>query len=298
LATYYEQLNTSPSASVAEIEAACDRLYDEWRRLVTHPDRDMAIRAERALDQIETMRSTLLDSSRRSIYDAAIGVTETVGGLADLDFPGGASIGAGLPFGAAPPPVGSMTPFGQAAHTPPAPPRSPWACPNPACGTDNPSNTQYCLNCGAQVVRACPECRSITSMVRSGFCGKCGFKYEVALERRDLVAQITQARQQLLEAERKASEFAVRRKNPEATHYAALRDRLAYEVENLQAEHARLDHRVEQQSLVVQPAPPTERRAVRTASGKVKCPRCGYENSDHRVTCKGCRWTLADAYRL
>jgi curved DNA-binding protein CbpA len=293
MATYYEQLNVAPTAASSEIEATCDRLYDQWRRLVTHQDRNLAGQADRALAHLETIRFTLLDDSRRSVYDAAIGVSGTMGGLADLSLA-----------------EAFLAPAAQVAAPAPQLPRakvpqSPWACPSLECQAENPTNTQYCLSCGTQVVRTCPECGATTSMVRTGFCGKCGFKYDAALERRRVALEVDSLQRQVVEQDRHAAEMDGRGRRVEALSIAETRDALKREIAELRLRYMQLDHRLtaedreqaqgDAERLAMQ-AP--ARTAQRTRSGRVSCPRCGYENIQQRLTCKGCRWELKKPYSV
>src|SRR5688572_15502153 len=59
-----------------------------------------------------------------------------------------------------------------------------WACPK--CKTDNPQQTAHCLACGTQLVRECPQCATMTSLVATGFCGTCGYQYDSAIRLREL----------------------------------------------------------------------------------------------------------------
>jgi hypothetical protein len=187
---YYEVLKVQPSASQTEIETAYEAQYNQWRRLVTHHDPDVVNQANQALQALETIRTTLTDSTKRSIYDTAIGVSNATGGLADPM--------AALQRG----PVGGpmMTPPAPRTMTQPAPAAPSaattlWVCPQ--CGSDNPAETFHCFRCGTQLVRQCPECSNMTSLVATGFCGTCGYKYDTAVRRAELRAQMDKVKKEM-----------------------------------------------------------------------------------------------------
>jgi hypothetical protein len=183
-------LQVAPSASDAEILVAYEAQYNQWRRLVTHHDPNIVNQANQALQALETIRETLGESSRRSAYDAGIGLAGAVGGLADP-----AALLQPLQRPTAPAPMAPPTP------TPQSPPSAIvagvpglWACAK--CGTDNPSQTKFCFKCGNQLVRACPECRKETSLIATGMCGECGYSYDRALQRQELRQQIATLQQE------------------------------------------------------------------------------------------------------
>lgn len=167
MTSYYEDLGISPEVSVEAIQAAIDTRYNQWRELVTHPDAEMRAEAERNQRLLEQMRSTLTDPIRRAAYDAGIGLSG-LGGLADPM--------AVLQRAAPPPPKpkkGAAQSGGEAGGS------GLWTCPK--CATDNPPQTNHCFNCGTQLVRACPTCGQMASLIATGFCGNCGARYEIAV---------------------------------------------------------------------------------------------------------------------
>ncbi len=83
MTNYYQTLNLSPSATTRQIEAAIDHQYNKWRRLVTHHDPNIAHQANQALRLLQDIRGTLTNPAKREVYDKAIGLRGTVGGLAD-----------------------------------------------------------------------------------------------------------------------------------------------------------------------------------------------------------------------
>ncbi|MGB3218562.1 MAG: zinc ribbon domain-containing protein [Anaerolineae bacterium] len=182
MTTYYEMLKIQPTASAVEVETAIEEQYNQWRRLVNHHDANVINQANMALSTLETIRATLTDPSRRSAYDAGIGLGGTMGGLADLSV-----ILQSLGPTMTPPMPGFPKPTG----TPPAATASSslWTCPKPECRADNPPHTRYCFKCGTELVRQCPECSAITSLVATKMCGACGYNYDVAAQRRDLRAR-------------------------------------------------------------------------------------------------------------
>jgi YD repeat-containing protein len=173
--TYYEILNVPTTASAAEIQTAHEQQYNKWRRLVTHHDPNVVNQANQALQALETIRATLTDPSKRSAYDAGIGLGN-VGGLADPE----AVLGMSSPRRATPPlPKTSSAPVAGAPSL--------WTCPK--CGTDNPEHTQYCFKCATQLVRECPSCKNMSSLISTGICGKCGTHFETFVKRMELIEQ-------------------------------------------------------------------------------------------------------------
>lgn len=189
MATYYEMLNIQPTASATEIEAALQEQYDYWRRLVAHHDVKVANEANLKLSTLETIRATLTDPSKRSAYDASIGLGDTLGGLADLSV---TLQGLGATMTPLTPGPSKTTEMPSATRS-----SSLWTCPKPGCGADNPPHTRYCFKCGAELVRQCPECDAMTSLVATQMCGTCGYNYEVASQRRALKARISVAQNEV-----------------------------------------------------------------------------------------------------
>ena len=194
MANYYEMIEQKPSATDKEIETAIDVRYNQWRALVTHHDDKVRDQANQAMRMLEQIRATLSDPAKRAVYDEAIGVRGATAGLVDpnavLNVPR-----VGMP--------------------PPPPPRSPaskpvttetgtsklWACQK--CGEKNPEHTQFCYNCGTQLVRECPRCKKNTSLVATGFCGSCGANFDEAKKRIELRVQLTNEWNSLAEQQRK-----------------------------------------------------------------------------------------------
>ena len=191
---YYELLQITPGASDAEILAAYETQYNQWRRLVTHHDPNVVNQANQALQALETIRQTLGDPSRRAAYDAGIGLAGPIGGLADP-----ATLLQSLQRPAAPAPMAPPppAPMSQTTTTAPATMATPglWACAK--CGTDNPAQTKFCFKCGNQLVRTCPECRKETSLIATGMCGECGYSYDRAMQRQEIKQQIATLQQEL-----------------------------------------------------------------------------------------------------
>lgn len=70
-----------------------------------------------------------------------------------------------------------------------------WICTR--CNTENPLFTKYCLKCGNQLTKICPECNQNTSLVSTGICGECGYDYETAAQRKHYANQIEDLEQKL-----------------------------------------------------------------------------------------------------
>jgi len=185
MANYYESLKIQPSASTSEINAAIDEQYNQWRRLVTHHDPDVVNQANQALRTLEVMRSTLTNPDKRAGYDAAVGLAGAVGGLADPNLL--LQNLAAKPLMTPPAGMGAQPAAAQASAAPPAK-QNIWECYK--CHADNPPHSVHCFKCGAELMRACPECNEVASMVATKMCGKCGYNYDIATERLALKQQI------------------------------------------------------------------------------------------------------------
>lgn len=160
MTTHYEWLEVTPSASVSEIEAAYEARLDHYRRLINHHEPDRRREAQEALDALDAARAVLSESGPRAAYDAALGLAGVIDGVADPSLAYPSTPVASLP----PPPA-------RAARSP----SNPWECPE--CGFENPPGTKFCLQEGRPLVRECPECRHMASMVVTGICGECGANY-------------------------------------------------------------------------------------------------------------------------
>lgn len=179
---YYETLGVSTSATGEEIQSVIDGLYNQWRQAVTHPDASVVDEANRSLRGLEQMRSILTDPQKRAAYDAGIGLSGAVG-LAD--------------------PTAIMN---KALRSPPSSKKASvttdksstadlWVCTN--CTTNNPPQTRHCFKCGSQLVRKCPNCGQVSSLVATGFCGHCGASYVLASQLFDQRQQRTEAAQRV-----------------------------------------------------------------------------------------------------
>lgn len=188
--TYYEQLDVKSDASEAEIQAAIDEMYNQWRQAVTHPDATIAEEANRNLRVLEEMRATLTDPVKRAGYDAGIGL----GGAAGLADPAAVlkQMPAPLKSRNVASPSGERTGSGL------------WTCQK--CKTDNPPQTRHCFSCGAKLVRTCPNCGQMASLIATGFCGNCGMQYEVAVRLAELRANQAASEQELKQAQSSVDE--------------------------------------------------------------------------------------------
>jgi hypothetical protein len=164
--THYDWLEIEPSATSAEIEAAYESRFDYFRRLVAHHDPDRRREAQEGLDALDTARATLTAPDRRASYDASLGLRS--GGVTD----GVADPTLAKPM-APPQLVGSPGPVRPSSR-----PTSPWTCPQ--CGYENSPGTKFCIVEGTQLVRECPHCHHMSSMVATGICGECGKRWEDA----------------------------------------------------------------------------------------------------------------------
>jgi hypothetical protein len=167
------------------------------------------LHAQQNLVQLEQARVVLTDPAKRAAYDAANGLAGATAGLAD---PRQATMDLlAPPMGFGPPP----------SSAPPAAPRRTtksalWECVE--CAADNPANTQFCFGCGAELIRECPECHAVKSLVATGFCGGCGMHFDAAQsrqridgERKVLASELVAVRATLdVPTETLGGEFATR----------------------------------------------------------------------------------------
>ena len=180
MSTYYDELGLSPQASAAELQAALDASYIRYRDLATsHPNPETRAEAEGNQRRVERMRQELLDPAKRTAYDASIGLSES-GGLAD-------PTAAARP---APPP-----PKQRPAATATTGIADLWVCPN--CSTPNSEGTRFCYTCRTPLLRQCPECGEMKSLVKTGICGNCGYDYATATKRGALREEIQSLNDQL-----------------------------------------------------------------------------------------------------
>jgi hypothetical protein len=165
---YYEQLKLQPSATTAEIEIAIEEQYNQWRRLVTHHDANIVNQANLSLQTLESIRGVLTNIDKRSAYDAGIGVSGPIGGLADP----AALLRANMPF--TPPATATSQPRVVTPNSG-ASAADAWVCPK--CQTINPLKTKFCSKCGQQLGLDCPSCGKLTRST-DPFCAECGVNFE------------------------------------------------------------------------------------------------------------------------
>lgn len=204
MATYYDFLQINPAAAPAEVEAACESQYNQWRRLVTHHNPEVVQKANEALRLVEKIRATLTDPQKRSIYDASLN-NGAIGGLAD--------------------------PMAQAPSKPAAPPLPPppakpalvivsspvipvgervdaWLCPK--CQTVNTIGSRHCSQCGYQLGLNCPDCQALI-LAAVPFCSVCGTNVALAQQRvrEREEANRRQQEEQRIQAQRQHEEFLI-----------------------------------------------------------------------------------------
>lgn len=187
--TFYDQLKVSPAATHDEIQRAFQERYGEMLPLVNHHDPQVATQAQQMLRAIEDIRVTLLDPIRRQAYDAGAGIGGATAGLADPQ--------ALLQMAGASPTLPGVS-SARSATKPPTT-LSLWTCPK--CSTENQPNTRYCLKCSQELVRECPDCGEMSSLVATGRCGSCGRGYEIASQRAKLKQNLYQSREALQAAQ-------------------------------------------------------------------------------------------------
>ena len=179
---YYEILKVATTATQTEILAAYERQRLYWQQQAASKNPQAIARANNTLRQLEQIRATLMDSRKRAQYDASI---ETVSGLAD---PLARFCKATPPHPSVPPPSFAPVVEEEVVVTP-------WTCPK--CNNLNPETSNFCYMCGAQLLRECPECGTLTSSIVTGFCNKCGLQYNAAARRVEIVGIIQRLEQEI-----------------------------------------------------------------------------------------------------
>lgn len=131
--------------------------------------------ANQALQALELIRTTLTNPEKRAVYDAAIGVSGPIGGLADPTV----LLQSTIPV---PPPSSVSKPK---AVTPPdiSERADAWVCPN--CQRVNAMGTPFCKQCGQKLGRKCPKCGQLTEMTFS-FCAFCGVDMDAFLRQKQM----------------------------------------------------------------------------------------------------------------
>ena len=169
--TYYEFLQVDDTASVQEIQIALDQKYNECRRLVTHHDQDIVNQANMALQSLEKIRGTLLNTESKSVYDETLGLSASqVGGLMDLDV----SASQPLSGASAVPSMLGGGPFQQTITPNKQPSNTPvdgWHCSK--CNSISQSGSLFCKSCGAELGYPCPQCGTPVEHTAK-FCPSCG----------------------------------------------------------------------------------------------------------------------------
>lgn len=184
---FYQLLQVEPTASSAEIEAAFERQYNYWRRLVTHHQQEKAAQASENLRLLENARQVLLDPSQRNAYDARRGV---VGGLEDPSKRSSHPV-ANMPPGSAPtPPAPRPVPGAAASPSSPSHERvDVWTCPH--CRAINPPSSQFCKACGKQIGLPCANCGKMIEYA-ANFCAHCGAHVPTATRKKELNTALQQ----------------------------------------------------------------------------------------------------------
>ncbi|MCL4299589.1 MAG: zinc ribbon domain-containing protein [Anaerolineae bacterium] len=169
--TYYGILKLQSTANTAEIEAAIEAQYNQCRRLITHQNPETVNKANQALLLLEKIRTTLTDPAQRAAYDASIGLSNAVGGLADPQVK--------LQL-APPPPLSKLRPGSHESVTSVVNLRADtWICPK--CQASSSIGTRFCKQCGQMLARNCPRCDRLIEAVAL-FCSECGVDIKRYLE--------------------------------------------------------------------------------------------------------------------
>lgn len=170
---YYELLKLASNASSAEIEERLDDQYAKWRSLVTHHDVNIVSQANQALNQLEEIRNTLMNSEKRNEYDRFLAQAQgTMAGLADPDV----LIAQNPVNRVMAPPRPSNIHF-PASEQKEVERTDAWICTDPKCKKANPTGTQFCAKCGKRIGVKCPNCNSLVEFSNK-FCSNCGVNKE------------------------------------------------------------------------------------------------------------------------
>jgi hypothetical protein len=154
--TYYEILQVSPTATVAEIEAAYETQCARVRRLTNHTNPSAANKSRQGLQFLEQIHLTLTDLGRRAAYDASIDLKGSGDSTAD-SHAGSRSV------------VPSVPSPGQQQ------PADTWICPQ--CQATIAIGKRFCNKCGQQLARECPQCGELVR-ITARFCQACGVNME------------------------------------------------------------------------------------------------------------------------
>lgn len=205
MTNYYDFLNINPAASPAEIETALESTRTKWRRLINHHDPNIVNQANQALTILEQIQGTLTNTDKRAAYDTGIGLTGVVAGLADPE-----ALLKTMPL--VPPSVKNVQ-----SHKPVETTSDDlWACPK--CGAVNPELSPSCFNCGAQLLRVCPECNQKRSLVKTGVCGNCGSRYDIAVKKRQELRNVLTAKRQEMRDELSTEEQKMQNLNSQVNN--------------------------------------------------------------------------------
>jgi len=199
---YYEILGLDNHAGASAIETALDTRYDQWRALVTNHDPKVVSEANQALMNIEEIRKTLLDPTKRIEYDRAL---TSIGGIIDPSLVTSTTgVGSGSMAPPRPKPIGQTGQQGETEDV------NIWTC--PSCKKKYPVGTRFCKSCGNQMGVDCPNCGKLT-YISSKYCIDCGVDINDALrkkELREIEQQKELRRQTLLEPIRQKTVLAKR----------------------------------------------------------------------------------------
>lgn len=176
MTSYYETINIQPTDNQAEIQAAIDAQYNQWRRLVTHHDPAMVDEANRKLRTLEEIRSTLTDRQKKAEYDRSL----TIGGVGGLSLEGQPASRPSPPVVLSPPrPRDGSVPQPRTADPAAAMRRvDAWICQK--CETANGIGQPFCAKCGNKIGIDCPSCGRKIEAVAS-FCPYCGKDVDAVL---------------------------------------------------------------------------------------------------------------------
>jgi len=166
MTTYYEILGVDTGATASEIENKLDEMQDDLRQRVTHHKPKVVAEANEKMLALEEIRSTLMDSKKRSAYDASL----KAGGLGDPEAVARTTAPFMSGFSArSRHTAGTIT--NQLERT------DAWICTNSKCKHANVVGEQHCAKCGTRIGANCPKCGKMAELSKK-FCPSCGVNKE------------------------------------------------------------------------------------------------------------------------
>ena len=191
----YQLIGVTETASVQEIENAAVNKYNEARNLINHYDQNIANNANQTLHLVENARTILLNPQKKAEYDQSLGISASIGGLADP----AQYLGKFSPVGAQPVSLG----MGKSQTVQTLQPGqtqndtmeqlvalNAWVCDK--CKTPNQKGTKFCKKCGNAVGINCPNCGKLIE-ASAERCTECGVSLKQVIKQMEAEGQANAA---------------------------------------------------------------------------------------------------------